>query len=81
MAGIGGNMQGQVVILLYSILYFVVFCVEFIVINGSEGVSSKGAINLVSIQHFCARVMLQSLVSCVLMQYTPITFVYLFVHL
>jgi len=74
-------MQGQVVILLCSILCFVVFCVQFIVINVSEGVSSKGAINPVFMQYFCTRVRPQSLASCVLIKYTPITFVYVFVHL
>lgn len=74
-------MQGQAVIQLYCIIYFVVYCVEFIVINGSEGVSSKGAINPVFMQYFFTRVRFQSLASCVLVKYTPITFVYLFVHL
>jgi len=58
-------MRGQAVTLLYSILYFVVCCVEFIVINGSEGVLSRGAINPVFMQYFCTRVRLQSLASCV----------------
>ena len=55
MAGIGCNMQGQVVILLYSISYFVVFCVEFTVINGSKGVSPKVAVNPVhtAFQYTC----------------------------